>query len=240
MPISASGQVIPKRPVAPDFGTLIYFEDFIYNDGLTFPTEISGNVGGIMGGIADDPLHPGVYSFDMTVPAAAFQYLVGGSIAGFSFQHYETLTTEWLWRLNQTPGGTSFRCSMGCAVNNGCVLVANTAAMQFATIGVCAQHPNLNFWLCTRGAGAEVDIDSTIAVAPLIGTWVKSALSWNRSTTTLSLLINGVIVAQSVLGIPVLGALMPFFAFGSNFVGAINAGTIISFDYLSVSGTLAR
>jgi hypothetical protein len=250
MPIDPqqSGQSLPSQPTSPgtgalgsSFNTLKYFEDFIYDSTAT-PTEISGSSG--MSFLTPaDAAHPGIFQCDLTVASGGFQYVQQGNTQGLNFGIYSAIDLEWLWQLNQAPGGTGFRCVQGFATGNGGAGGTGDAGLVFSTPGTFGgPGTTSNLFVQLNNGAGDVFIDTGVTLASVIGTWVKTNFVWNRATGFLRVSINGTqVVNTNSAALPTtLTNRRPFFAYSNFQAGAISATARMFFDYLKLTLTTAR
>jgi hypothetical protein len=238
---SGGGGAFPQLPTTPDFTTQNYFEDFLYDVGGAVPNDISGTVAMAFGNPAGiDPLHPGVFWGDVTASSPAFIYNVLGNTQGFNLGLFATVNIEWVWQLNQNPGGT-YQFSMGPQNNAGCFgTQGDLGILGNAPGGTCANMPNANLYLMSNN-GADNFIDTGVTLASLFGTWVKCNILWSRSTGNVTAFVNGVLVATTATQIPTtLTDHKNMFAFLSTAGLVRNAGTRHLFDYIKLAYTMVR
>lgn len=252
MPIDPQGlsASFPALPASPGSGAMgssftreAYFEDFIYNLGAT-PQDISGAGDMLYGNPAGiDPAHPGVFYGDVSAGLSpAFQWLAQGNTQGFNLGMFQTWDLEWVWQLNQAPGGVGYSCSMGPNTWNGVGATAQgDLGIAFGIpAGFGSGMATANLFLISNDGVAQL-IDTGVTLASIIGTWVRTNLRWDRATGFVTAFLNDVQIATTNTNIPVtLTDRRPTFAYSSFISGAPTAGTRHLFDYIKVTFTMAR
>jgi hypothetical protein len=222
-----------------------YFEDFIYDTANpTGSVEIINATNMAFGNPAGiDPLHPGVFWGDLTIAGSSFALNGLGNTQGFNLGLFATVNLEWMWQLNQAPGGVGFRAIMGPATGNGNGGTTGDLNLVFSIPGTFGgPGTTANIFLQMNNGAGDVFLDTGIAIATLIGGWVKTNFIWNRATGFLSVLINGAqVINTNNAALPTtLTNRRPVFEFNTFQSGVIIAGTRMLFDYIRATYTMNR
>jgi hypothetical protein len=242
-PPAASFPTVPA-PLVPQAFSL--FDDFIYSTGSASPLEFSGlGAGHFVNTSGVDKNHPGIIEYDLTATGNfSFTYISDTANQGVVLNEWETLSVEWQWFFTGFGADTGFGIGMGFNKSAaGCTNWPQQVGIGFTNnFGLCSNFSANNRLTAMCGKAGVLTFSDMRALAPLLGTWVKSRVLWTKSVPNVQFFTNDTLDATITTNIQdgFVASAKGMFGVGTFSSVAPGAGNFFRFDYVKVDGTLAR